>query len=99
MLMILLVGYGDKSQNFESFVTANTTYGASSSTYDAWQGIIAGDKPDLAYQYVRYGRTLTDAGLDETGAPSVDFIRTITGWLTLMIYALSQAIPFLFGYC
>ena len=35
-----LVGYGDKFQNFESFVTANTTYGASSSTYDAWQGII-----------------------------------------------------------
>ena len=92
-----LVGYGDKSQNFESFVTANTTYGASSSTYDAWQGIIDGD-PDLAYQYVRYGRTLADAGLDETGAPSVDFIRTITGWLTLMIYALSQAIPFLFGF-
>lgn len=92
-----LVGYGDKSQNFESFVTANTTYGASSSTYDAWQGII-NINPDLAYQYVRYGRTLADAGLDETGAPTLDMLRQISGWVTLIIYALSQSIPFLFGF-
>ena len=92
-----LVGYGDKSQNFESFVTANTTYGASSSTYDAWEGII-NVQPDLAYQYVRYGRTLSDAGLDETGAPTLDMMRQISGWVTLLIYALSQSIPFLFGF-
>ena len=93
-----LVGYGDKkSQNFESFVTANTTYGASSSTYDAWQGIINGN-PDLAYQYVRYGRTLADAGLDETGAPTMDALRFISGILSMVFYALSQSISLLVGF-
>lgn len=69
------VGYGDEKQKFVSFITSNTTVGTSTSTYDAWEDIIDSTDSDKnsAYAYVRLGKTLSDAGLDETISADTNF--------------------------
>ena len=93
------VGYGDEDQDFVPFITMNTSIGSSSSTYDAWQDVFKGNHKDAAYEYVRLGRTLADAGLDETvsGGGSMTFTRGFGGILSIIVYVASQIVPFIFG--
>lgn len=89
------VGYGDPDTGFTSFITSNLTNGASTSTYASWLKTSEGD--DYAYVYARYGRTLADAGLDNTEtASSMQGPRSMFGGLLLVVYALSELIPKMF---
>lgn len=90
------VGYGDEDNNFKASITSNTTYGASASTYDAWEEIFMGS-PNAAYGYVRYGKTLTDAGLDSQGV-SGGVVRKVGGFLSGLAYAGSEAVPIMFNF-
>ena len=90
------VGYGDEDNNFKASITSNTTYGASASTYDAWEEIFM-DNPNAAYGYVRYGKTLTDAGLDSQGV-SGGVVRKAGGFLSGLAYAGSEAVPIMFNF-
>ena len=58
-----------------------------------------GSHKDAAYEYVRLGRTLADAGLDETvsGGGSMTFTRGFGGILSIIVYVASQIVPFIFG--
>lgn len=93
------VGYGDEEQDFVPFIIMNTSIGSSSSTYDAWMDVFKGSHKDAAYEYVRLGRTLADAGLDETvsGGGSMTFTRGFGGILSIIVYVASQIVPFIFG--
>ena len=89
------IGYGDPDRGFTSFITSNLTYGASTSTYAAWLDTTEGE--DYPYVYARFGRTLADAGLDNTvTASSSQGPRSMVGGLLLVIYALAELIPKLF---
>ena len=90
------VGYGDEDNNFKASITSNTTYGASASTYDAWEDVFNGH-PNAAYQYVRYGKTLTDAGLDSQGVGG-GVVRKVGGFLSGLAYAGSEAVPIMFNF-
>ena len=94
------VGYGDaKKQDFVSFITSTTTNGASASTYDAWQEVITGSNANAAYSYVRFGRTLADAGLDETveGSSGLNGWRVISGIISMIAYTAAEVVPVIFG--
>lgn len=95
------VGYGDEKQKFVSFITSNTTVGTSTSTYDAWEDIIdsTGSDKNAAYAYVRLGKTLSDAGLDETisADTNFDFLRIIMGGISLLVFSAGEIVPFAFN--
>lgn len=93
------VGYGDEKQKFVSFITSNTTVGSSSSTYDAWEEIIDGGNQNAAYAYVRLGKTLADAGLDETlpADTNLNFVRIVTGVISLLVFSAGEIVPFAFN--
>lgn len=94
------VGYGDeKKQDFVSFITSTTTNGASASTYDAWEDVIDGSNSNAAYAYVRFGRTLADAGLDETveGSSGLSGWRAVSGIISMIAYTASEIVPVIFG--
>lgn len=95
------VGYGDEKQKFVSFITSNTTVGTSTSTYDAWEDIIdsTGSDKNAAYAYVRLGKTLSDAGLDETipADTDFDFLRIIMGGISLLVFSAGEIVPFAFN--
>lgn len=95
------VGYGDEKQKFVSFITSNTTVGTSTSTYDAWEDIIDSTDSDknAAYAYVRLGKTLSDAGLDETisADTNFDFPRIIMGGISLLVFSAGEIVPFAFN--
>lgn len=95
------VGYGDEKQKFVSFITSNTTVGTSTSTYDAWEDIIdsTGSDKNAAYAYVRLGKTLSDAGLDETisADTNFDFPRIIMGGISLLVFSAGEIVPFAFN--
>lgn len=91
------VGYGDEKNDFVAFITANTTIGASASTYDAWEGVIDGAGSDYAYAYVRLGKTLQDAGLDESVSSSGgNMIRYISGGVSFIFWIASEFVPTIF---
>lgn len=95
------VGYGDEKQKFVSFITSNTTVGTSTSTYDAWEDIIDSTDSDknAAYAYVRLGKTLSDAGLDETISADTNFDlpRIIMGGISLLVFSAGEIVPFAFN--
>ena len=95
------VGYGDEKQKFVSFITSNTTVGTSTSTYDAWEDIIDSTDSDknAAYAYVRLGKTLSDAGLDETisADTNFDFPRIIMGGISLLVFSAGEIVPLAFN--
>lgn len=95
------VGYGDEKQKFVSFITSNTTVVTSTSTYDAWEDIIdsTGSDKNAAYAYVRLGKTLSDAGLDETisADTNFDFPRIIMGGISLLVFSAGEIVPFAFN--
>lgn len=96
------VGYGDEKHKFVSFITSNTTVGTSTSTYDAWEDIIDSTSSDknAAYAYVRLGKTLSDAGLDETipADTNFDFLRIIIGGISLLVFSAGEIVPFAFNF-
>lgn len=94
------VGYGDSKQKFQGFITNNSTVGSSTSTYDAWKGVLKGGdtKKNYTYDYVRFGRLLADAGLDETFDSSASQTkRTAVGFLSRVFYGASEIVPSAFG--
>lgn len=94
-----LIGYGDEKNGFHSYLTSNLSLGASTSSYPSWLGIIDGSSANDAYVYARYGRVLTDAGLDQTAYQFHGIgIRQIFGSLMMMIYVGSESIPVLFSW-
>lgn len=94
------VGYGDESLGFTPFITSSTTSGSSASTYDAWVDILDGGDTNAAYAYVRFGKTLADAGLDETMSANTtkDFGRIAMGCISLVVFAASELVPTVFEY-
>lgn len=90
------VGYGDVDKGFYSFIMSNLTYGASTSTYSAWQDICKSDGNQV-YAYTRFGRALADSGLDSTASVTSNNPRFVSGVFTLLFYALSELIPKMFG--
>lgn len=94
------VGYGDKKNSFAGSITATSTNSASSSSYTAWQGLFDGSdakSKDAAYQYVRFGRTLTEAGWDSQGVQG-SFIRKLSGGATILFWGASESIPKVFNF-
>ena len=94
------VGYGDSKQKFQGFITNNSTIGSSTSTYDAWKGVLKGSgaKKNYTYDYVRFGRLLADAGLDETFDSSASQTkRMAVGFLSRVFYGASEIVPSAFG--
>lgn len=94
------VGYGDSKQKFQGFITNNSTVGSSTSTYDAWKGVLKGGdtKKNYTYDYVRFGRLLADAGLDETFDSSASQTkRMAVGFLSRVFYGASEIVPSAFG--
>lgn len=94
------VGYGDSKQKFQGFITNNSTVGSSTSTYDAWKGVLKGSdaKKNYTYDYVRFGRLLADAGLDETFDSSASQTkRMAVGFLSRVFYGASEIVPSAFG--
>lgn len=94
------VGYGDSKQKFQGFITNNSTVGSSTSTYDAWKGVLKGGdaKKNYTYDYVRFGRLLADAGLDETFDSSASQTKRMgVGFLSRAFYGASEIVPSAFG--
>ena len=94
------IGYGDVDQGFTSFITTSLTYGSSGSSYRSWMNVgedVAGKK-NLSYLYARYGRTLTDSGLDNTQTKLGRMFNptALLGGSILMVYSLSEMIPKVF---
>ena len=48
--------------------------------------------------YTNYGRVLTDLGYDEVGQSTTKAARLFTGGLLMIVYYMSVAVPFIFGY-
>ena len=93
------IGYGDEKNGFYSYITSSLSYGASTSSYNAWLNIIDGADANDAYVYARYGRVLNDAGLDVTGSKvGGATIRNLFGIIMIAVYALSELIPILFSW-
>lgn len=94
------VGYGDEKQGFVSFITSNTTSGSSSSTYDAWMNIIDGTNKNAAYSYARFGKLLSDAGLDETLSAdnTLNIWRIACGIISLIVFVAGEVVPLAFKF-
>lgn len=74
-----IVGYGDKSKGFISYIAANETRSVTTSSYGAYLNVGDGGR---SYTYARYGRLLTELGIDETGNPAkADGGRAVGGRL------------------
>lgn len=99
------VGYGDKKNSFAASITASSTNSSSSSSYKAWQNLFTQNEStspkeyvkNAAYQYVRYGRTLTEAGWDTQGVKG-SRIRMLTGGLAFVAWGASESIPIMFNF-
>lgn len=90
-----ILGYGDPDKGFFGYISSSTSQAATSTDYDALLSL--GDN-GKAYGYARYGRLLTDLGLDDT-APSgtKDAFRTVFGMFMRAIFALSAFVPQIFS--
>ena len=93
------VGYGDKKNSFAGSITATSTNAASSSSYTAWLNLFEGDSKNknAAYQYVWFGRTLTEAGWDAQGVQG-SFARKLSGGATVICWGASEAMPKVFNF-
>ena len=61
-----IIGYGDKTKGFISYISANETRSVTTSSYGAYLNV--GDN-GKSYAYARYGRLLNELGIDQTGNP------------------------------
>ena len=74
-----VIGYGDKTKGFISYIAANETRSVTTSSYGAYLNVGDGGR---AYTYARYGRLLNELGIDETGNPAkADGGRAVGGRL------------------
>lgn len=88
------IGYGDASKGFKGYIMNNAVNSVTTSSYSTY--IKSGDG-GRSYAYVRYGRLLTDLGIDETGNPAKTGWDRATGGLLLQgVYLISSFIPKLF---
>lgn len=88
-----IVGYGDKTKGFVSYLSANETRSLTTSTYAAYLNI--GDD-GRTFAYTRYGRLLNDLGIDETGNPSGSSASRWGGRFIQFCYVASSFIPTIF---
>ena len=91
------LGYGDKDYEFTSYVTGNLSKTSSVVDYSALAGITEDGSSSNMYLYSRYGRLLSDLGLDKTGtALSVGSPNLIQGGVLWILYLLSGAVNVVF---
>ena len=95
------VGYGDVDKDFNEYIMSSLSHGSTTSTYAAWLNTCKGDKSNknVIYAYTRFGKTLQDAGLDETATMSSVGIRGFMGVLMMLALVFASAIPQLFNLC
>lgn len=90
-----IIGYGDKTRGFSAYISSNETMSVTTSSYGTYADNKLGEN-SKAYVYARYGRLLTDLGIDKTGNPSAaDPMRT-TGKLLQGCYLIASFIPTMF---
>lgn len=88
------VGYGDPTKGFQGNFQTNETNSVTVSNYSAYRQVGDGG---VGYGYVRYGRLLTDLGIDETGnASGAGTDRALGGKALQIVYLVSSFIPKLF---
>lgn len=90
------LGYGDKDYSFYEYITTNNSKTSSTVDYSALVGI-EGAKYSEMYQYARYGRLLTELGLDDTSTRVTFSPRLITGGVMFVVYGLSEGSSYLFN--
>lgn len=89
-----IIGYGDKTKGFISYISANETRSVTTSSYGAYLNV--GDN-GKSYAYARYGRLLNELGIDQTGNPSsTPAGRTIGGRIVQGAHLVSSFVPTLF---
>ena len=89
-----IIGYGDKTKGFISYISANETRSVTTSSYGAYVNV--GDD-GRSYAYARYGRLLNELGIDQTGNPSsAPAGRTIGGRIVQGAHLVSSFVPTLF---
>lgn len=95
------VGYGDVDKDFNEYIMSSLSHGSTTSTYAAWLNTCKGDKSNknVIYAYTRFGKTLQDAGLDETATMSSVGIRGFMGVLMMLALVFASVIPQLFNLC
>lgn len=91
-----IVGYGDKAKGFIAYISANETRSVTTSSYGAYLNLGENGK---TYAYVRYGRLLTELGIDQTGQPDGGGGLRKAGFLLQGGYVLSSFVPTLFDTC
>lgn len=93
------LGYGDKFKPYMFRGTgylASETRASSAASYKALKTVGSGEK---LYKYARYGRLLTDLGLDSTGfKSSVQAEGWIPGIVMWFLYLMSAAAPLIFNF-
>lgn len=90
-----ILGYGDPDKGFYGYISSSTSQAATSTDYDALLSL--GDK-GKTYAYARYGRLLTDLGLDDTASSGTkDTFRTVFGLFMRAIFAISAFVPQIFS--
>lgn len=88
------VGYGDPTKGFQGNFQTNETNSVTVSNYGAYRSVGDGG---VGYGYVRYGRLLTELGIDETGnASGAGSDRNLGGKALQIVYLVSSFIPKLF---
>ena len=89
-----IIGYGDKTKGFISYISANETRSVTTSSYGAYLNV--GDN-GKSYAYARYGRLLNELGIDQTGNPSsTPAGRAIGGRIVQGAHLVSSFVPTLF---
>ena len=89
-----IIGYGDKTKGFISYISANETRSVTTSSYGAYVNV--GDD-GRSYAYARYGRLLNELGIDQTGNPSsAPAGRAIGGRIVQGAHLVSSFVPTLF---
>lgn len=89
-----IIGYGDKTKGFISYISANETRSVTTSSYGAYLNV--GDD-GKSYAYARYGRLLNELGIDQTGNPSGNpGDRMIGGRIVQGAHLVSSFVPTLF---
>lgn len=93
------VGYGDVDNDFNEYVMNSLSHGSTTSTYSAWLNTCDGSKSNknVIYAYTRFGKTLSDAGLDATASVSSVNSRGLMGIIAMGCMIFAQAIPQLFN--
>lgn len=85
------IGYGDTTNGFINYILATDSKSVTTTSYDAWMNVGDGG---ATYAYLRYGRLLTDLGLDETGnTASTDGIRSAYGMVVQGGHAVASFMP------